>query len=129
MSKPEVWTPRDWLDKVCSAEDIGKPKVPETVPEVLPAELDPATDAEIIQGGRDLLAVAFRLAAKHPGGIEGYLRANTDIHKRLILLGARIPVKPPEPKTTVTLNLAWVRPGRLSYKDELQPIIDPDSKD
>jgi len=107
---PEVlWTNDDFLQEKCSVKDIGKPVPPPLVQEeqrALIDDLPPTTMAELKQA-------ALRVA-RGKMGYDEFLTKNPGFHQKFLLSMAKEQL--PQAKQDVTVNISWLTPERLSYK-------------
>lgn len=119
MNKSVVWTAQEFLNKECSSADVGKPKT------VLPQQESPFIEATIATlrempepNMAELRQAALRVV-RGTMGYEEFLIKNPEFTKKFLLATARESVKPAQQPTTVQVNLNWVQPGRLSYRETL----------
>lgn len=118
MNKPVAWTVQEFLNKECSSADVGKPKAVFPPQESLFIEATIATLRELPEPNMAELRQAALRVARGTMGYEEFLIKNPEFTKKFLLSMAREIIKPPAP-TAVQVNLSWVQPGRLSYRDSL----------
>lgn len=119
MSMPQyVWSSDDYEHDLCRLDQIGTPR---PTPPKLPA-VDPQAEALALQAA-DLPLTPKQLrkevleAYKQLGGVKYLMRSPLLLEKLLVKIVAE-DVKP-TPQQNVTVNLPWIQPGRLSYRDNL----------
>jgi hypothetical protein len=115
MQTAKVWTNEDYLLGDCDASVVGRPRdAPTPVDELIDSlpddKLTPAT----------LRKEALK-AFKQLGGAKYLLKNPVLLEKILVRMAGEAP-PPAQQNTTVQVNVGWLSPNRLSYKNQIVDI-------